>query len=126
MNQLSINAICKKCGGEINKDGIFESALDPYNIQNHDLDKDIFYYYHTLLDFLGIDKYSKENPDKISERIFFHKECIPEEYKKFIPTKEAIDGYLETNDVGKAITIGISKKAAQKSRIAPKIKNKNK
>jgi len=113
-----IDAICEKCRGRINKGGVFEPAMDFFNITVKDFKRKI-YYYHTLLNFLGIDKYNK-NGEKITKRIFYHKECLPEHFKDLIPSKEKIESYLGTKNVGLTIGIEMSKKDVSKTRIKPK------
>ena len=116
----SIDAICEKCGGRLNRGGVFEPALDFFNIIVKE-SKRKMYYYHTLLDFLGIDQYDK-NSEKITKRTFYHKECIPEHFEDLIPQKEKIESYLETKDIGLGVGIEISKKEARETRLKPKIK----
>lgn len=76
-----------------------------------------------MLDFLGIDKYDEEGTN-IIKRVFYHKECIPSHLKELVPSKEKINSYLKTNNVGNQLNVELSKRKAQKTRLKPKQKFK--
>ncbi len=110
------NPFCKKCGGGLNRDGIFEPWLDPYNVFIKEIDQ-MYYSYHTLLGFLWIDK--KGGREAVSDMIFYHKECVPDNLLHLIPSPESIEDYLSTDTIGQKINIKISQKVANESRLPP-------
>ncbi len=120
INLGSIDAICEKCGGRLNKDGIFEPSLDFFNITVKESKRKI-YYYHTLLDFLGIDQYNKKS-ERITKRTFYHEECIPKHFKDLIPLEEEIESYLGAKGVGFKVGVEISKREAGQTRLKPRKK----
>lgn len=120
INLGSIDAACNKCDGKLNKGGIFEPSLDFFNITVKESKRKV-YYFHTLLDFLGIDQYNKEGT-KIIKRFFYHKECTPDNLKELVPLKEEINSYLSPKKPGVRISVEISKTEANKTKLGPKIK----
>lgn len=113
MGGLNVNALCKKCEGGLNKGGIFPPGADPYNMCMGDNGNEVCWY-HVLLHFLFT--YNKISGDIT----YYHKECVPENLKAFLPTQEKIDKYLETDRAGEIVSIRISSDSANKTRLGPK------
>lgn len=113
MSGVSIDAKCEKCGGGLNKGGIFPPGADPYNMCVGSKEN-VVYWYHALLRFLF-------SFDRNSENItYYHKECVPEDLVGFCPSQEDIEKFLEANKLGEIISVLLSADIASKTRLGPK------